>query len=181
MAESVFRGTLGFFAEIGIYDVVLPFLLVFTLVFAILEKTRIFGMEKGDKGETTKKNLNAMVAFVTSFFVVASAQLVAIINQTLAHTFLLMLLGILVLMLVGTLHTSDREFALTGGLQKFFIGLMVVGLFLIFLNALGWLQLIYEYLMQFWDSIAVSSIIMVIFVVGILWYVTKSPSTKADK
>ena len=30
MAESVFRGMIEFFGDIGIYDVVLPFLLVFT-------------------------------------------------------------------------------------------------------------------------------------------------------
>jgi len=45
---SMFRGTLEFFGEIGMYDVVLPFLLVFTIVYAILEKTRIFGVEEVD-------------------------------------------------------------------------------------------------------------------------------------
>ncbi len=176
--ESVFRGTIAFFDRIGIYDVVLPFLLVFTIVFAILEKTKIFGLE----GNYTKKNLNAMVAFVSAFFVVASAQLVAVINQTLAQTFLLLLLSVLILMLVGVFHTGDKEFALEkGNLRNFFIGLMVVGVFLIFLNALGWLQLIYEYLLQFWDSVGVSSVVMVIIIIIILWYVTSSPKPGEKK
>ena len=38
---SVFRGALVFLDEIGIYDVVLPFLLVFAVVFAIFEKTKV--------------------------------------------------------------------------------------------------------------------------------------------
>ena len=42
---STFREVLLFFEQIGIYDVVLPFLLVFTIVFAILEKTKLFGTE----------------------------------------------------------------------------------------------------------------------------------------
>src|SRR3989338_8827869 len=65
--ESVFRGVIGFFDKIGVYDIILPFLLVFTIVFAILEKTKILGLEKIDGKETTKKNLNSMVAFVIAF------------------------------------------------------------------------------------------------------------------
>ena len=54
---SAFRSALDFFVQLGIYDVVLPFLLVFTLVFAFLEKSRVYGTEKvGDK-EIPKKNL----------------------------------------------------------------------------------------------------------------------------
>ena len=32
--ESAFRGVIEFFGVIGVYDIVLPFLLVFTIVFA---------------------------------------------------------------------------------------------------------------------------------------------------
>ena len=35
---NVFRDVIVFFGDIGIYDVVLPFLLVFTIIFAIFEK-----------------------------------------------------------------------------------------------------------------------------------------------
>ena len=38
---SAFRDVINFFGEIGLYDVVLPFLLVFAIVFAILEKTKV--------------------------------------------------------------------------------------------------------------------------------------------
>ena len=68
---SVFRESIEFLAKLGVYDVVLPFLLVFTIVFAILDKTKMLGVEKGkDDREYTKKNLNAMIAFVMGFFVV---------------------------------------------------------------------------------------------------------------
>ena len=61
------RWVINFFGELGIYDVVLPFLLVFTIVFAILEKTKVFGMEEIDGKKYTRKNINAIVAFVVSF------------------------------------------------------------------------------------------------------------------
>ena len=89
---SVFRESLVFFDQVGLYDVVLPFLLVFTLVFGVLEKSKIFGTEKtadGKNGPYSRKNLNAMVAFCTAFFVVASAQLVSLnpIRETLEDFF----------------------------------------------------------------------------------------------
>ena len=70
MAETVLGGVLGFFRELGVYDVLLPFILVFTITFAILERTKLFGTEKDSKNvDHTKKNLNAMVAFVVAFLV----------------------------------------------------------------------------------------------------------------
>ena len=56
MATSAFRGVIEFLGDMGVYDVILPFLLVFTIVFAILEKTKILGTAK-EGGETIgKKN-----------------------------------------------------------------------------------------------------------------------------
>ena len=40
MAVSSFRSAIDFFGQVGVYDVILPFLLVFTIMFAILEKTK---------------------------------------------------------------------------------------------------------------------------------------------
>src|SRR3989338_10174572 len=98
--QSAFRGAIEFLARLGLYDVVLPFLLVFTIVFAILEKTKLFGTEKIGAHDYTKKNLNAMTAFVISFLVVASSQLVAAINESLARVVLLMLVSVSFIMLI---------------------------------------------------------------------------------
>jgi hypothetical protein len=177
---SVFRGTLGFFAELGIYDVVLPFLLVFTIVFAILEKTAAFGKEKVGDGKTefTRKNLNAMVAFCAAFFVVASTQLVAIISTVMAHTVMLLLLSICFLMLAGSFHSGKEEFFLHDPWKTVFMVIMFVGIILIFLNALGWLAIIWEYLFFRFDSTTVSSIVLALILIGMIGYVTSSKDGK---
>ena len=41
--DTAFTGVLSFLERFGFYDIVLPFLLVFTIVFAVLEKTKILG------------------------------------------------------------------------------------------------------------------------------------------
>jgi len=56
-----------FFDKLGVFDVLLPFLLVFTLVYALLEKTRIFGVDRVGEMEYSRKNLNAMTAFSIAF------------------------------------------------------------------------------------------------------------------
>lgn len=178
---SVFRGTLAFFDRLGVYDVVLPFLLIFTLVYAILEKTKIFGTEKIDGRELSRKNLNGMIAFVMAFFVVASTRLVALINEVLANTVLLLLLSICFLMLAGSFHSGKEEFFLTKNWRNFFMILMFVGIVLIFLNALGWLQIIYTSLFFQFDTVIVSSIVFVLIIVLFIFYVTKSPKESKDK
>jgi hypothetical protein len=176
---SVFRGTIGFFEELGIYDVVLPFLLVFTLVFAILEKTKAFGTEKDGNTEITRKNLNAMTAFVAAFFVVASAQLVAIISVVMAHTVMLLLLSICFLMLAGSFHTGSKEFFLEGGWRTLFMVIMFTGIVLIFLNAVGWLDIIWYALFYQFDSVTISSILLIGAIIGFMFYITKDEKKAA--
>src|SRR3989338_8886122 len=80
-----FRQVIEFFDTIGLFDVVLPFLLVFTIVFAILEKTKVLGTEDIEGKKYTKKNLNAIASFVMAFLVVASSELVEIITTVSAN------------------------------------------------------------------------------------------------
>ena len=176
--QSAFRGALLFLDQVGIYDVVLPFLLVFTIVFAILDKTKILGIEKiGDK-EVTKKNLNAMVAFVVAMLVIASTQLVAHINKIMSDVVLLIILGVSFLMLVGVFFT-DKQFSLEQfpGWTRFFMILMFIGIVIIFLNALDWLQYI-QTLFENWNAQWAATIIFLIIIVGFMWYIVRDNQPK---
>src|SRR3989338_6710532 len=133
--ESTFRGIISFFGDIGIYDVVLPFLLVFTIVFAILEKTRVLGVDKVEGDSYHKKNINALVAFVTAFLVIASTRLVALINEAMANIVVLLLLSVGFLLLIGSFYKEGEEVFLEGGLRTFFMVIMFIGITLIFLHA----------------------------------------------
>ena len=68
---STLNNAIQFFRDFGLFDVVLPFLLVFTIMFAILEKTKILGTEDKE-GHVSKKNLNSMVSFVVAMLVVTT-------------------------------------------------------------------------------------------------------------
>jgi hypothetical protein len=179
-AGSVFRETLAFFGRLGVYDVILPFLLVFTIVFAVLEKTKIFGTEKIEGIDVTRKNLNGMTAFVIAFFVIASSKLVYVISAVVSKMVLLLLLSICFLMLVGSFHTGKEEFVLKKGWKNLFMIIMFVGIVLVFLYELGWLDFIYQNLFFQFNTVAVSSIVLVAIVIGFIFYVTKDPKRKSS-
>ncbi len=183
MPQSDFRNALDFFDKIGIFDVVIPFLFVFTIVFAILEKTRIFGVEKAGGEEYTRKNLNAMVAFSIAFFVVASASLVRVINEIAGNMILLLLASIFFLMLVGSFHQETKEgfFLQKGFVRNTFIGIMFAGLVVIFLHAIRtssgktWLDQIFDWIKQFGINDAVPSVVLALVMIGLIAYITQSP------
>ena len=178
--ESAFRGMIGFMNKIGVYDVILPFLLVFTIIFAILEKTKIFGLDKIDGKELTKKNINAMVAFVIAFLVIASTQLVAVINEVMANVVLLVILGVCFLLLVGVFF-GDKEFTLKEfpTWSKLLMVIMFVGIVVIFLNALGWMKQIF-FLFENWNADWAASIIFLAIILGFMWFITSSPEQKKE-
>ncbi|HIH39215.1 TPA: hypothetical protein HA219_00610 [Candidatus Woesearchaeota archaeon] len=172
MAESAFRGAIDFFQRLGIYDVVLPFLLVFTIVFAVLERTKVFGTEKIDGKEYTRKNLNSVAAFVIALLTVASSQIVAVINQGLAKIVLLLVIVISFLMLIGSFFGKD-EVQLTGNWRAWGMGVLFVGIVLIFANEVGWLTPFWDYLMVNWNTNIVGAVALIILVVLFMGYVTK--------
>jgi len=178
MAEvSTFRGTLDFLADIGIFDIVLPFLLVFTIIFALLDKTRVLGTEKVGDVEYPKKPLNSLAAFVIAFFVIASSRLVEIITQVSANVVVLLLAGLFFLLLAGSFHQQKAEgFFLEGKFKNLFMLIMFFGLSFIFLNAIEtknktWLTWVFDWLRQFTDNVSVSSIVLIIIVIGIMYYI----------
>lgn len=180
MAEvTAFRGILEFFEKIGVYDVVLPFLLVFAILFAILEKTKVLGIEKIEGKEYTKKNLNAMVAFVISFLVIASSRLVEIITTVSAQVVVLLMASILFLLLVGSFFKEGgASVFLEGGWRIFFMWIMFIGILLIFMNALGWLDDFWGWVSQGTGGNAVGSIVLIIIVIFFMWFVVKTPEQK---
>lgn len=181
MAETIFRNAIVFLNDIGLYDVVLPFLLVFTLVFAILEKTKILGIGEIDGQKTTKKNLNAMTAFISAFLVIASTQLVGVINEIIANVVLLLILSVCFLLLVGSFH-GEGEFTLKDfpGWIKTMMAIMFIGIIAIFLNAMGWLEPIIG-LLYMMDVEWVSSLVFLLLVVGMVALIIREPSKSEKK
>ncbi len=101
----------------GIFDIVLPFLLVFTIIFAILERVQILGQDK--------RNLNVVVALVIGLFVVRNATVVGLIHRLLPNISLILVAAIMFLLLVG-IFLGKQFSGLTGGMLGFVILVSIV-------------------------------------------------------
>lgn len=86
----------SWFAGVGGFDIILPFLLIFTIVFALMEKVQLFGEKK--------KNVHVIVALVAAAFVIAQPEIVFLIQGFIPNVsmfILIILMGLLVMGMFG--------------------------------------------------------------------------------
>lgn len=187
MPDSTFRGMIDFLDKIGIYDVVLPFMLVFTIVFAILEKTKVLGTETIEGKQYAKKNLNAMIAFVIAFFVVGSSKLVDVLTNVSGNTVILLFVGICFMLLLGSFY-KEGEIDIGNTWNKIFMIIMFIGTILIFANAIKtdsgetWLSYFWDFLNDYWQEDWLPAIIFIIGVIIFMYYIVgKGEKPKEEK
>lgn len=172
---SPLQNALDFLVDFGFFDIILPFLLVFTIVFAILEKTKIFGKETD-----RNKNINAMVAFVIAFFVIATPQIVTSIQVSIPQVALVLVVLVSFMMLAGSFISGEKEFSFqdrTG--WKIFLTLTVFfGIVAIFLNSLDWLDPVLRYIIERWTDTLIVSILFLGIIIGVIFFVVGSGDKK---
>jgi len=171
---------LDFLKDFGFFDVILPFLLVFTIVFAILEKTRIFGSEEIDGKQYPKKNLNAMVAFVMGFFVVAARQVVESLQVSLPNVALVLIIAVSFMMLAGS-FMGDETFSFKGKWAMFLTFIMFIAVVLIFLNSLGWLDVIVDFVNRYTGEVLVPAVLIIVILLAIFFVVGGKPKSEEEK
>ena len=125
-------GSTIFSSNIFVYTI-LPFLLVFALVFAILQKTKILG--------DGKKQIDAIVALVIGLLVVSFASYVDVIVQLMAFLSVALVIILVFMLLFGTLFEPGK-FEMAKGLKITFgiiIAIAVVIAILIYTPAWDYL------------------------------------------
>ncbi|RME54178.1 hypothetical protein D6777_04600 [Candidatus Woesearchaeota archaeon] len=172
-----------FLIDFGFFDVILPFLLVFTVVFGILEKTKIFGTEKvGDK-EFAKKNINSMIAFVIAFFTIAAKEVVMALQLSLPKVALTLIIVVCFMLLAGS-FMSDKEFSFENrkGWKITLTFIMFIAIILIFLDAFGWLTPIIDWIV-FDESVLLVPLVTLAVVIGTIVFVVggKPKSSGGDE
>lgn len=182
-----------FLRDFGLFDVILPFLLVFTITFAVLEKTRILGNVKvhGTDETIPNKNLNSMVSFVVALLVVATANVVRAINESLPNIVLLLVASVSFLILIGVFVKGELDFTEKHkNWNRAFIIIMFIGVILIFLNAIymdvagesvSVLEYGIDWIIDNWSGTVFGSIIILIVIVVAILYITSTKSGGGKK
>jgi len=126
-----------------VVEVILPFLLVFTVVFGVLQKSEIFG-----KG---KKQIDAIVALVIGLLVISFAKAVGIIVQMTAFLAVLLVIILVFMLLVGA-YNKEGDFDGAFKKLKWVIGLPVLVAFFV---AVIYIAGIWDYL---WENVFVFNV-----------------------
>ena len=128
----------------GVVDVILPFILIFTIVFAVMEQTGILGGKDNPKN----RKYSMMIALVLAFAVVIphvtgayyyGFDAVEIINQALPQVGLLLVAIVMLLLTLG-LWTGKKADG-SKGIGKWFTlisGLIVIVIFIASMNTGVW-------------------------------------------
>ena len=170
---------IDFLRAFGFFSVVLPFLLIFTIVFGVLEKTKIFGTEKIKDQELPRRNLNSVVAFCIAFFVVAASNVVQMLQASLPIVALILVIIIVFLLLFGALM-SHEELKQGMSLWKFkgfksaFVIFIVLAILAILLAGFGLLDDVVGYIGGNLTGTFITSFILLVIVVAAIWFVAGS-------
>lgn len=159
--------------RLGVLDVLLPFVLIFAVVFAALEKIKIFGAEK--------KNIHIIIALAAAFSVVAPHVLrkyppgydvVEIINAALPQISLLAVAIICVLIIVGLIGAKTT---LAGTKISTWAVLGAIALVaIIFGSSIGLWRASWLYDIFGPDIIALAVMLLIFGIV--IWYISKKES-----
>lgn len=173
---------LEFLQDFGFFDVVLPFLLVFTITFAILEKTKIFGTEKYKGEMVPKKSVNSMVAFAVALFVVVTKEIVVSIQTAMPQIALALIVLVALMMLVGTLKgEAGFDFGQHTNWLYFLIFVIFIGVLAIFLNSIDWLEPILDYIEDYWQDTFIVLLIFLAIIIGTVYFVIgKEPRASGE-
>jgi hypothetical protein len=154
-------------------DLLLPFLLIFVIFYAILTKTNILGKDK--------RNWNTAVALVVALMAVIPHMLgyypsgsdpVEIINNALPNVSIILVAIVMFLILIGLV---GGNFDVAGTkLTGWVIILAAILIFIIFARAAGWLGPNLPSWLRWLNDSSTQALIVVILVLAVVvWFITR--------
>ena len=169
--------------DMGIYDVMLPFLLIFVIVFAVLQKSNILG--EGDDG----RKYNAIIAMVMGLVVVIPHVIhmyppnrdpVLILANVLPNVSIILVAILSFFFLISLFGGKDSWDSMPkiGGIVAI-LSFVAVGI--LFANATGFLETLPAWLGWLNNPDTQALLIMVAAFSGIVWFISKEPETEESK
>ena len=175
MVSYTFNQLAIYFQNYGVMDFLLPFVLVFTIVFAVMQKTKILG---------DKKNFNVIIALVLALIFVVphitgtyplGYDPVQVMNESLPSISLVAVASIMLLLLMGIFGAN-----FAAGAIPFIALLAILFVAYIFGSALNLWRGPQD--VFYWWTSQTTELLIIILVFGlIVYFITKEPNTTAGK
>ena len=150
-----------FLSSSFVVEAVLPLILVFTLIFAILEKTRLFGDDK--------RQVNAMISFVIALILIATPYSRYLVVSLMPFLAVMATIFFIFMLLYGFISGGEKDI-LSDTWKKILIITMTVALVIFLLVISGWWDSIYGYLVygRFGGEILVNGVLILILIAAVV-------------
>jgi len=161
------------FSRYGIFDVFIPFVLIFTIMYAILLKTKVLG---DNKKFATVVALAIGLIFITPHITgnyPAEADPVLIINNAIPNVSVIAVLIIMFLVLAGLLGWQ-----MGGGIQGLALIASLIAVLIIFGRAIGWFQYLPSWAWWIDDpDFQVLIVVLIVFALIVNWVTGEDSKT----
>lgn len=111
-------------------DILLPYLLVFTIMFAVLDKTKVLG--------EGKRQINAIVAFVIALLLITLPYPRGLIIGLMPVLAVMTVVLLIFLMLYAFVYSGDKEWSMPAGLKIALVSLVGLALVIALLVLTGY-------------------------------------------
>jgi hypothetical protein len=176
-----FANAIRLLESYGVMDFLLPFFLIFTLLYVLLMKVPLF--QKGDEN-TPDKKIVLVIATILSLLVVAphitnsypaGLDPINILNETLPSIALMVVAIVFLLILLGAMGKEGAQ-GLPKWIESGFGFMAVVFIVYVFGTSLGWWSAPAQFNANLfgWWSDDLTTLLVVILVFGLIgWFITK--------
>ena len=170
-----YQSAIALLYQWGLRDLLIPFALIFTLVFALMQKIKIFkvvGKDEADKKISTVIALGFALAALIPHFTGRGFDVVKFMNEFLPNSFVRLFLVLLFLALIGTVSKVKKpgEHPLIGIIALIAVFTLVI----ILLQATQ--QISYPFLHFLNDPNTQAILIVGLVFVLVIWYISKKPT-----
>jgi len=164
MFENIdFYNWLNWFEGVGGFDIILPFLLIFAITFAILQKIKLFGND----GKSRK--IDMIIGLIIAFFLIMQQELVAVIQGFLPRVSMLILVLLMILLVVG-IFAGGAEWG--GSISGLAVIVSIIGVLWAIGASLKWNV---PFLELFTEQDVAVIIVICVFVL-VIWLIVKEPT-----
>jgi hypothetical protein len=137
-------------------DFILPFLLVFFIVFAILEKTKLFGDDK--------KQLNALTAFVIGLIFVAAVFPKQVVSNMILFLTVAIVCVFVILLIWGFIFSGEKGFVVTDWM-KWGLGILAgIGFIIALIFATGFNNQLSDFFSQNLSQTVITNAVFIVVI-----------------
>lgn len=176
--------------NVGFFNIILPFLLVYAIIYGILAKYKILGdpYKEDNEGKATR-SIISMISAATGFLVIGATNFILSIKTLIPYISLFILTIFFLLLAIAPFLSSGGELKIEGKTRTILISVAIVIFFIVVVSSLGlfsYLIGISNYLSS--QSTILSQILYTVIILGVLlgiiYWVTrpaKSERTQQSK